>query len=101
MILGEMCVVSLIYSYVTVRMFCAVRCVVIICCYLLFCNYLTGVFKYSSYVCFLVLYFRFLLCVMFLYRFVYCFSFSIYIAVSLLFLYKSTDRCQQVETKLQ
>ena len=89
------------HSYVAVCMFCAVRCVIIICCYLLFCNYLTCVFKYSSYVCFLVLYLRFLFCVMFLYCFVYCFSFSIYIAVSLLFLYKSTDRCHQMETQLQ
>jgi len=43
-IFGEMCVWSLIYSYVAVCMFCAVRYVIIICCYLLFSNYLTYVF---------------------------------------------------------
>ena len=35
-IFGEMCVFSLIYSYVAVCMFCAVRCVIIICFCLLF-----------------------------------------------------------------
>jgi hypothetical protein len=32
----EMCALSLIYSYVAVCMFCAVRCVIIVCCYLSF-----------------------------------------------------------------
>jgi len=39
MILGEMCVLSLIYGYVAGCMFCAVRCVVIMCFSLLFSNY--------------------------------------------------------------
>ena len=55
MIFGEMCVLSLIYSYVAVSMFCAVRCVIIICFFLSFSNYSTYVFQYSFYVCFLVL----------------------------------------------
>jgi len=41
MILGEMCVLSLIYSYVAVCMFCAVGYVIIVCSYLLFFNYST------------------------------------------------------------
>jgi len=45
-----------IYSYVAVCMFCAVRCVIIICCYSLFSNYSTYNFQYSFYVLF-VLYF--------------------------------------------
>ena len=36
MILGEMCLSSLIYSYVAVCMLYAVGCVIIICCCLLF-----------------------------------------------------------------
>jgi hypothetical protein len=52
---GEMCVWSLIYSYVAVCMFCAVRCVIIVCCYLILCNYATCVFLYSIYVLFFVL----------------------------------------------
>jgi len=44
MILGEVCVLSMIYSHAAERMFCAVRCVLIICCYLLFSNYWTYVF---------------------------------------------------------
>jgi len=43
MILGEMCVVSLIYSHVAVCMFCAVRCVIIICLPFLFIYYSTYV----------------------------------------------------------
>jgi len=34
-------VLSLIYSFVTVRSFCTVRCVIIICFSLLFSNYAT------------------------------------------------------------
>jgi len=41
MILGEMCVLSLIYSYVAVCTFCAVRCIIIVCFGLLFTNYST------------------------------------------------------------
>ena len=36
---GEMYLLSSICSYVAVCMFCAVRCVIIVCCYLLFSNY--------------------------------------------------------------
>ena len=43
-ICGEMCVLSLIYSYLAVCTFCAVRCVIIICFCLLFSNYSTFVF---------------------------------------------------------
>jgi len=57
-IFGEMCVLSLIYSLVAVCMFCAVRCVIIICLYLLFPNYSTCVFK-ILFVFFFVLYFLF------------------------------------------
>ena len=43
-VLFTLCLLSLIYSYVTVCIFCAVRCVIIICCYLLFylqlCSYM-------------------------------------------------------------
>ena len=44
-ILGKMCVLSLIYSYVAVRRICAVPCVIIICFFLLFSNYATYVFN--------------------------------------------------------
>jgi hypothetical protein len=44
MILGEKCVLALIYIYVTVCRYCAVRCLIIICFYLLFSNYWTFVF---------------------------------------------------------
>jgi hypothetical protein len=45
MILGEMCVISMIYNYVAVGRFCAVRCIIIIiCCCLLYSNYLSYVF---------------------------------------------------------
>jgi len=42
--LCEMGVLPLIYSYVAVFMFCAVRCVITICWCLLFSNYSTRVF---------------------------------------------------------
>jgi len=44
MILGEKCVLSLIYVYVTVCRYCAVRCLIITCFYLLFSNDWTFVF---------------------------------------------------------
>jgi hypothetical protein len=44
MILGEMYVLSFVYIYVAVCMFCAVRWVIIICFSLLFSNYSTYVF---------------------------------------------------------
>jgi len=44
MIWSEMCVLSLIYSYVAVCRLCVVCCLIIICFYLLFSNYSTYVF---------------------------------------------------------
>ena len=44
--LGWNCVLSLIYSYIAVCRFCAVRCVIVICWYLLFSNYSTSFFFY-------------------------------------------------------
>jgi len=44
MILGEKFVLSLIYVYVAVCRYCAVRCLIIICFYLLFSNYSIYVF---------------------------------------------------------
>jgi len=44
MIMGEMCLLSLIYIYVAVCRFCAVHYLIIICFYLLFYNYSTYVF---------------------------------------------------------
>ena len=44
MILGEMCVLSFAYIHVAVCTFCAVRCVIIICFYLLFSGYSAFVF---------------------------------------------------------
>jgi hypothetical protein len=89
---GEMCVISLIYSNVAVCMFCAVRCVITICFYLLFANYWTCVFEYSLYVCFLFRVFCVfvLFCVLFL---------RLHIAVSLPSLYKLTDRCHRLEAQ--
>jgi hypothetical protein len=78
-ILDEMCVLSLIYSFVALSMFCALRCVVIVGCNLLFCNCL-------AFVCNI------------LYVFVLC---LLYTAVPFLFLYKFTDHCHRVETNLQ
>ena len=40
-IFGEMCVLSMIYSYVALCIFSAVRCVIIAFFYLLFYNYST------------------------------------------------------------
>ena len=93
MILGDICVLSVTYSYVDVCRFCDS----IVCFCLLFSIYSTYVFQYSFYVCFFVFVFYFVYSV-FLYCFVYCFSFC---AVSFLFFYKSTDRCHQVENQLQ
>jgi hypothetical protein len=56
---------------------------------LIFSNYSTECFLIF---CFMTVYSVFLCC------FVYCFSFK---AVTLLFLYKSSDRCHRVETHLQ
>ena len=105
MIFGEMFVLSFIYCNVAVRRFCVVRFLIIIFFSLLFSNYSTYVFKYFLIFFLLVSCFAFLfsiLCTLcfciFLYCFVYCFSCW---AVSFLFLYKSTDHFQRLETQLQ
>jgi hypothetical protein len=94
MIFGEMCVLSLIYSYVAVGRFRAVRCVIVICFYfyflitwplffnMLFMDYL---FCISCILCFCIL-----LCT------VSSFAYS-----SFLLLYKFTDHGHRVETQLQ
>jgi len=63
-----MCELSLICSYVAVCKFCAVRRVVIICCYLLFATYSTCflIFVFKSIFSFFVLFFH-ILCILFLY----------------------------------
>jgi hypothetical protein len=80
--------------YVAVCMFCAVRCLNIICFSLLFSNYWTYVFD-ILFVCIFVFY---IVYSVFLYCLVHRFSFCV---VPFLFLYKSTDRCHKVETQLQ
>jgi hypothetical protein len=83
-----MYVLSLMYSYVAVCMFCAVRCLIIICCNFLFSNYWTYVFliyflcSFSSFVCLFSI-----LCILrfrtvFVYCFVYCLSFCIQLSLS-------------------
>jgi hypothetical protein len=96
--LGEMCVLSLIYIYVSVCMFCAVRCAIIIWLSL-FSNYATYVLLYSFMFVFCFVCFPFcvfcvfvLFCVLFL---------LLYIAVCFPFLYQSTDHCQWMETQLR
>ena len=98
-IFGEVCVLSLIYSYVAVCKFCAVHNVTIIRFHLLFYDYSTNVFFNILFVfvilfCVFVLYFGYSV-------FLYCFVLILYIAVSFLFLYKVIDRCQRLETQLQ
>jgi hypothetical protein len=62
MILGEMCVLSLIYSHVAVCKFCVVFYLICICFYLLFSNHSTCFLIF--FLCwFFVLYFCFLFCV--------------------------------------
>jgi len=64
-----------IYSYVAVCMFCAVRCVIIICCYLLFSVYSI----YVSLIFFLYLFSCFIYLFYFVYSvFLYCLSFYMY-----------------------
>ena len=71
MISDEICVLWLIYSYVAVCWFCAVRCLIIICFSLLFYNYSINV------LC-LVLYVFSILCIL-------CFCIVLYIAYTCLF----------------
>ena len=64
-----------IYRYVTVCMFCALHCVIIICCYLLFSNNLIYVFQFLLRVCCLFV-------CLFVLNFVYfLYAFPFYIAV--------------------
>ena len=86
----SICALSLMYSYVAVCRFCAVRRVIIICLSLLFSNYSTYVFLIFS-VCFCVVFAVFVLsCVLFLFC-VVCF----------VFLCMSTYHFHRVETQLQ
>ena len=81
-------------------MFCAVRCVIIICCYLISPNYWTYIFNINYYACFLILYF--FIFHVFCAPVLFCVLIPLlYIAVCILFLYKSTDRCHRLENQLQ
>jgi len=95
MVLKEMGVLTMIYSYVADCRCCEVGYLIIIGLSLLFSNYSTYVFITFCFVFFISI-LRFLYC--FLYCFVYYLSFC---AVSFLFLYESIDRCHRVETQLQ
>jgi len=86
MILGEMCVLSLVYGYVAVCRFCVVRCGAIICFCFLFTNYLTYVFLILFLCIFFVLYFCFIFCVFCVFVLccvflLLCFLFPIFIQV--------------------
>jgi len=74
MIVGEMCVLSLIYSYVTVCRFCAVCCIIIICFFLLFSNYSTYFLIFSLCLFFFAFFFSilWLLCFLFCFCIVLC-----------------------------
>jgi len=63
MILGKMCVLSLIYSNVSICRFCAVRCVIIICFCMLFSNYSTYVFL-IFFVCLFFVFLFYILCIL-------------------------------------
>jgi hypothetical protein len=100
LIFGEMYVLSLIFSYVAVCMFCAVRFVVSLLCASV-CYWLIIGFRFIN----ILFMFVFLFCMFILYfvHSVFCivlFTVSP-IAVYLLFLHKSTDRCHRAETQLQ
>jgi hypothetical protein len=102
MILGEMCVLLLISTYVILCMFCVVHYLIISCFHSLFSNY-------SNYV-FLIL-FLFVFCLVFLYSILcilcFCVFFIVLCIVSAFmvsvsyFMYKYTDHCHPVETQLQ
>ena len=78
-----MCVLSLIYSYVAVCRFCAGRYLITICYSLLFSNYSTHVFfLYIFMLCFMFSMFVFyFVCSVSAYCFVYCFSFCIQLSL--------------------
>jgi hypothetical protein len=87
--------------YLYVRSFCAVRCLITICPYLLFYNYSTHVIKYSCYVCFLVLYVGFIFCVFCVFVLFWVLFLLLFIAVSFLLFYKFTVHCHLLEIQLQ
>jgi hypothetical protein len=78
MILGEMCVLSLIYGHVAVCRFCAVRCIITIYFPLLFFNYsiyvLFNIIRIAI-VCFVFLFYMLVFCVLYCSycSFAYCF----------------------------
>ena len=80
-------------------MFCAVRCVIIICFSLLFSSDFM-VFN-TFYVCFLVLYVFFSVSCILCFCTVLCIVSPFYTADCFLFLYKFTDGCHHVDTRLQ
>jgi hypothetical protein len=80
-ILGEMCVLSLIYSYVAACRFYAVRCVIIISFCLLFSNDSPYVFNIHFCLFSRFVFFYFVYSVL-LYYFVYCFSFCIQLSLA-------------------
>ena len=93
MILGEMCVLSLIYMYTAVCMFCAVRCLF---------AYLSCYFKITRLMFFNILcVFGFLFCVFRVFISLCLLLLLWQLAVPFVFLYKFTDRCHQVQTRLQ
>ena len=81
---GEICVLSLLYSYVAVCMFCAVRCLITICFFLLFYNYSINVFNiHFMFVCLFSIFFYFcILCFYIVYTFVYSCLSIIFVQVS-------------------
>jgi hypothetical protein len=88
MILGEMCV-STIYVYVSVCMYCAVRCLIIICFYVILPNCSTNILMPF----FLVFCFVYSVCIVS--PCLYNWPFPIFV------LYQPTDHCHRLETQLQ
>ena len=96
MILGEICIILLIFSYLTLCRLCAVRCLIIIGFYVLFYNYSTYFFKYFLYVLLL------------LGIFVFYFAYSVFLYFSVcmflsffVLLHTFTDQSHRVENQLQ
>ena len=98
-IFGEMCELSLVYIYVTVCRFCAVRCLIITYIYLLFTRliFFNILFTFVFMFCVFVFYFTYFVC-----SILFCvFFILLYIAVSLLVVYNFTNHCHRLETHLQ
>ena len=91
MILGEMCVLSLIYSYVAICTFYTVRC--LSHNYLLLFIIAQLCFNIFIFFCFFYIFCLFCLVCVFLYCCVHCFSFC---AVAFPFLHKTTNHCHRV-----